>query len=84
MLARAREIQRHPQVFSQAPTREEKIRQWMTVVRGEFLEVPGLLLTRTQIQRLWGLDADLCDGVLEALLQTRFLQRTRADAFVRP
>ena len=27
-------------------------------VRGEFLEMPGLRLTRAQAQRLWGLDEE--------------------------
>jgi hypothetical protein len=59
------------------------VEQWMQTVRGEFLEVPGLLLTRDQVQRLWDLDDSLCDTVLEALVQNGFLQRTDQGAFVR-
>ena len=55
----------------------------MQTVRGEFLEVPGLLLTRDQVQRLWDLDDSLCDTVLEALVQNGFLLRTDQGAFVR-
>ena len=29
---------------------------WAQLVRAEYLEVPGLTLTRDQAQRLWGLD----------------------------
>jgi hypothetical protein len=56
---------------------------WIQIVRGEYLEVPGLLLTRSQVQRLWGLDDVECDQVLNALVGLRFLRRTPAGAFVR-
>jgi hypothetical protein len=59
------------------------IARWIQTVRGEFLEVPGLLLTRDQVQRLWGLDKGLCDTVLEALVQNGFLRRTDQGAYVR-
>ena len=52
-------------------------------VRGEFLEMPGLRLTPEQAQRLWRLDAKACDAVLGALVDARFLARTRDGAFVR-
>ena len=51
-------------------------REWTLIVRGEFLEIPGLRLTKNQIQQLWGLRADLCSRVLETLLDERFLQLT--------
>jgi hypothetical protein len=55
-------------------------------VRGEFLEMPGLSLTVAQAGRLWGLEQDLCQRVIGALIGTAFLRRsaggliTRADA----
>jgi hypothetical protein len=52
-------------------------------IRGEFLEMPGLRLTLTQAQRLWSLDATACDAVLGALVDARFLARTRDGAFIR-
>jgi hypothetical protein len=52
-------------------------------VRGEFLEMPGLRLTRQQARRLWRLDETACDAVLGALVDARFLARTRDGAFVR-
>ncbi len=45
-------------------------------VRSEFLEMPGLLLTREQACRLWGLDAPTCQRLLFALVAARFLART--------
>ena len=47
-------------------------------IRGEYLEMPGLRLTRAQAQRLWGLDAQTCGQLLELLTEERFLDR-RAD-----
>jgi hypothetical protein len=52
-------------------------------VRGEFLEMPGLRLTPQQAKRLWRLDEAACEKVLGALVQDRFLARTRDGAFVR-
>lgn len=52
-------------------------------VQGEFLEMPGLRLTAAQAQRLWGLDRAACDTLLGALVDAKFLLRTRDGAFVR-
>lgn len=57
-------------------------REWTLLIRGEFLEIPGLRLTRTQIQQLWGLRPDICTTVLEALLDHRFLQLTADGHYV--
>ena len=50
-------------------SREEMLRR----IRGEYLEMPGLCLTHAQAQRLWGLDAQTCDGLLAALTEDKFL-----------
>jgi hypothetical protein len=52
-------------------------------VQGEFIEMPGLRLTIAQAQRLWGLDRAACDALLSALVEAKFLFRTRDGAFVR-
>ena len=52
-------------------------------VRGEYNEMPGLHLTVTQAQRLWGLDRAACDRVLSALVDVKFLRRNRDGAYVR-
>ncbi|HXD20841.1 MAG TPA: hypothetical protein VN654_27710 [Vicinamibacterales bacterium] len=52
-------------------------------VRAEFLEMPGLRLTRAQARRLWALDAALCDAVLSALVDARFLIESRNASFMR-
>jgi hypothetical protein len=52
-------------------------------IQGEFVEMPGLRLTAAQAQRLWGLERDVCDALLGALVDARFLAQTRDGAFVR-
>jgi len=52
-------------------------------IRGEYIEMPGLRLTVTQAQRLWGLDRTACETALSALVDVEFLIRNRDGAFVR-
>jgi hypothetical protein len=52
-------------------------------IQGEYVEMPGLRLTTAQAQRLWGLERDVCDALLGALVDAKFLARTRDGAFVR-
>ncbi|MBI4477622.1 MAG: hypothetical protein HY654_10640 [Acidobacteria bacterium] len=42
-------------------------------IRGEFLEMPGLRLTPAQARRLWGLDAGVCQCLLDRLVLAHFL-----------
>jgi hypothetical protein len=59
------------------------IDQVLDRIRGEFLEMPGLRLTRAQAQRLWGLDEQLCTSLLERLIKDRFLCRRADGMYVR-
>jgi hypothetical protein len=52
-------------------------------IQGEYVEMPGLRLTAAQAQRLWGLERDICDALLGALVDVKFLALTRDGAFVR-
>lgn len=56
---------------------------WIQLIRAEYHEMPGLHLTRRQIQRLWNLEAAMCDAVLEALEGARFLRRTHTGGYVK-
>ena len=56
---------------------------WIHLIRAEYLEIPGLHLTRHQVQRLWSLDEVTCDALLGALIDVRFLRRTRTGAYIR-
>jgi hypothetical protein len=49
----------------------------------EFLEMPGLQLTRRQAQRLWGLEEGVCVQLLEWLVEARFLCRRARDSYAR-
>jgi len=53
------------------------------LVRAEYLEMPGLHLTRSQVRRLWALDEPACDALLDALVRIRFLRQTRGGGYVR-
>ena len=57
--------------------------QMLCRICAEFLEMPGLRLTRPQAQRLWGLDEQTCGQVLDVLLEAGFLQRTRNETYTR-
>lgn len=54
----------------------------LAIVRGEFLEMPGLRLTKKQAQRLWALDVDTCDALLITLESSRFLRRSRDGEYM--
>ena len=62
---------------------ETPIARWLQIIQAEYNEIPGLHLTRPQVQRLWGLDTVLCDALLSALEDTQFLRRTHTNAYVR-
>jgi len=50
-------------------------------LRAEFLEMPGLRLNVKQVQRLCGVDAELCQDVLDALVdRCSGTSRTSAEA----
>lgn len=52
-------------------------------IQGEYIEMPGLQLTVAQAQRLWGLERDVCNALLGALVDAKFLSQTRDGAYVR-
>ena len=52
-------------------------------IQGEYVEMPGLRLTAAQAQRLWGIGSDECASLLSALVEAKFLERTRDGAFIR-
>ena len=52
-------------------------------VQGEYLEMPGLSLTRAQAQRLWNLDCATCEHLLRLLVEGRFLYHRGDGAYAR-
>jgi hypothetical protein len=65
------------------PEPTHRIEETLRRVQGEFLEMPGLRLTEPQARRLWGLDHDVCEALLQTLVDANFLFRTRDGAFMR-
>lgn len=61
---------------------QTRITDLVSIVRAEYLEMPGLHLTRPQVQRLWSLDIVTCDALLDALEGAQFLRRTHRDGYV--
>jgi hypothetical protein len=47
-------------------------------LRAEYLEMPGLRLTAAQVQRLRGIERLMCESVLDALVDAKFL-RVKSD-----
>jgi hypothetical protein len=54
----------------------------LEIVRGEFLEMPGLRLTKKQAQRLWALYSETCEAVLGILEASHFLRHTRDGGYL--
>ena len=46
------------------------------LIRSEYEEMPGLCLTRAQVQRLWLLEPVACETVLRALVDAGYLRLT--------
>ena len=61
---------------------QNTVQDWLRLIQAEYLEMPGLALTRSQVQKLWGLDASLCDTVLDTLLARDFLEKAGHDTYV--
>jgi hypothetical protein len=63
--------------------RTKVVADWLAIIRAEYSEVPGLRLTIREAERLWGLEAHVCEAILETLVASSFLRRTKQDQYVR-
>ena len=63
---------------------DSKLTEWAALVRGEYMESPGLSLTSQQVSRLWQLAIETRDAVLQTLVAAGFLRLTKNRMFVRP
>ena len=59
------------------------VTDWLPIIRGEYAEMPGLHLTKKQVQRLWGLDPMTCDILLDVLVDAQFLRCTHNGSYAR-
>lgn len=50
---------------------------------GEFLEMPGLCLAPAQAARLWAIDRTTSERILNELVDSGFLWRTRDGSYLR-
>ena len=53
------------------------------LIRSEYIEMPGMHLSKRQAQRLWNLDAGSTDMIFDALEASHFLRRMPNDLYVR-
>lgn len=56
---------------------------WLGLVKSEYREIPGLTLTLPQAKRLWQLDDETSAAIFTNLVDSHFLRRTTAGAYVR-
>jgi hypothetical protein len=61
---------------------QSTIHDWLRLIQAEYLEMPGLQLTKAQVQRLWRLESPMCDTLLDALVAAEFLRKTHREAYV--
>jgi hypothetical protein len=59
------------------------IADWLRLIQADYLEMPDLILTKPQMSRLWGLDDETRDALVEVLVEAKFLRPTRRGAYVR-
>ena len=61
---------------------EPRVERFIEIVQSEYREMPGLQLTKAQMQRFLGIDVMTCDVVIDKLERQRFLRRTRKNVYV--
>jgi hypothetical protein len=66
-----------------AITTARRIEDLIMRIEGEFLETPGLMLTVADAQRRFGLDEITCEAVLDALVDSTVLFKTRDRVYGR-
>jgi len=54
----------------------------VSLIRAEYLEIPGLSVTLPQAARLWNVDRGRCVDALEILMKEGFLRRS-GDMYLR-
>jgi hypothetical protein len=65
------------------PPHDKGITSLLHRVRSEFLEMPGLRLTPAQAARLWAVDRQTSEAILDGLTLAGFLLKNTAGAYAR-
>ena len=63
---------------------EPTVQSGLERIRAEYQEMPGLRLTSAQVSRLCGVERSSCEQLLEALVDTRYLERSTDGRYARP
>ena len=61
---------------------EPDVLAWLNRIQAEYREMPGLSLTKPQMRRLWGVEAHVCEALVESLVAARVLRCTRRGNYV--
>jgi hypothetical protein len=64
-------------------TTKRQIEDLVMRIEGEFLETPELMLTVAEAQRRFGMDEIMCEAVLDALVDSGVLFKTRDRVYGR-
>ena len=62
---------------------DEGITSLLHRIRSEFAEMPGLRLTPAQAARLWGMERQTSERILDGLAMAGFLWKNREGAYLR-
>jgi hypothetical protein len=60
------------------------VADWIRLIRAEYEEMPGLVLTCPQVRRLWGIDCAICEVAMDDLVRCGFLVQGPNGAYGRP
>jgi hypothetical protein len=63
--------------------RDEGVTRLLHRIRSEYLEMPGLRLTPAQAARLWGMDPQHSQQLLDSLMMAGFLFKNGQGAYLR-
>ena len=61
---------------------QSTVQNWLHLIQAEYREMPGLHLTKPQVQRLWRLEPQVCETLLDTLVDAEFLRKTPRQGYV--
>jgi len=76
-------IERIGPVRDSQPRMAPAVHELLLRIHGEYREMPGLSLTASQAERLWGLDRATCAFVLTTLIERSVLRQTPTGMYLR-
>ena len=61
---------------------QPRVARWLELIQAEYREMPDLRLNKSQMQRLWGVDASICDALVDALVAAQVLRPTPDGSYM--